>query len=352
MKIAFNAVNAKSFGITSYTVQLINHLLLQRGDLEITLFTSSEVADRFQKLDKRCKIRTINTGSTLIKTLYMNLVLPFKLFSFNVVHSVANLGMLVTPIPQVITIHDCYEVTSPERFSFPKRFYMRSVIWLSGLFAKRVITVSENTAKDVRQFYPHLKKRVVPIYSGCNVPVLPEQEVVREKDDYVLFVGTIEPGKNLVTLLKAIELLENECSLRLKVVGAKQWKQSEEITALFSDRVEFLEWVDDKGLINLYKHATVLAFPSLYEGFGFPVIEALANGCPVVAADNSAIPEAGGDAVLYCEALNASSLATLIMTVFNRTEKEKEQQIKKGLNQSRKFDWAQTAEKVFQVYAL
>lgn len=350
MRIAINAINAKSFGITNYSLKLINALLDNYSELEITLFTCSDVAKRFEGIHPKCKVKVLSTSSTLVKTLYMNFVLPLLTINYTYIHSVANLGILFTFRPQVITIHDAYEVKSPERFSLKKRLCMRSVIFFSGIFAKRIIAVSENTKKDILENYPFSKAKVCEIYSGCNFPVITEGATVYPKDEYLLFVGTIEPGKNLVTLLKALELVLKEKELRLKVVGAKQWKQSEEISKHFNEHVDFLERISDEELVGLYRHAKCLVFPSLYEGFGFPVVEAMANGCPVIAADNSAIPEAGGDAAIYVNALDHTTFADAILELCKENEVQVKSRIKDGLLQASRFDWRKTAQQVFEVY--
>lgn len=350
MKIAINAINAKSFGITNYTLKLINALIETNSNVEITLFTCSDVSDRFKSVHPKCHVKILPTSSTLVKTLYMNFILPFLILPYTYVHSVANLGMLFSFKKQIVTIHDAYEVKSPERFSFKKRLYMRSVIFLSSIFAKKIITVSENTRKDVTENYPVSSQKVTTIYSGCNFPVLSLDDVNTEKEDYLLFVGTIEPGKNLIALLMALELAGKKTPIKLKVVGAKQWRQSEEICKHFTDSVDFLERISDEELVALYQNAKCLVFPSLYEGFGFPVVEAMANGCPVIAADNSAIPEAGGSAAIYFDALNHVELAGKIQHLLELDAVAYEDLLKKGLVQAQKFNWGVTAERVFEVY--
>lgn len=353
MKIAINAINAKSYGITVYTIKLINFLLKHYSDeYEITIFTSSDVIERYSSLDSRCIVKVVQANNAIKKTLYSNLIFPFILLKYDLVHSVANLGILCSPKPQVITIHDTYEMTCKERFSWRKRLYMRFVINFSGIWAKRIITVSQNTAHDVSTYYTLLKKKTTAIYSGLNFPPLKREELIIPKKKFFLFVGTIEPGKNLILLLKAMEKLQNDSDYTLKVVGAKEWRQSAEIVNTIPNNVEILGKISDEELLELYKNARALIFPSLYEGFGLPITEALANGCPVIAANNSAIPEAGGKVAQYFEDNNLELLVTLIKKAIESSNNDtllKDMQA--GVEHASTFDWNKTAQQVHEVYS-
>lgn len=352
MRVAFNAINVKSYGITNYTLKLIENLKKVDDSLDITLFTNSEAAEHFINVNEYCNMVILNLKNVAKKTFYTNFILPFRIKNFDIVHSIGNLGMLYSPIPQIITIHDAYEVKSPERFSVLKRTYMKIVIAIAGMNAKKIIAVSKNTAKDVEEYYHFLKNKVCTIYSGCNFPVIKYDNIVIEKKKYFLFVGTIEPGKNLKTLLQAMKVVGPTDGYCLKVVGAKGWKQANLVDSESLPYVNFMGKISDEKLITLYKNATALVFPSLYEGFGFPVIEALANGCPVIAADNSAISEAGGKCATYFSALDKDVLVEKMRKVISLTndiEKIKKRIIS-GLEQAKKFDWKKTASKVKELY--
>ena len=171
------------------------------------------------------------------------------------------------------------------------------------------------------------------------------------KRDYILFVGTLQPRKNIERLVEAFSKLKNK-ELELVIVGKKGW-QYEEILAApskfgVSERVKFLDFVENKDLPSLYKNALCFVLPSLYEGFGLPVLEAMKFGCPVLTSNVSSLPEAGGDAAIYFDPTSAEDIAKSLQLVINDEGLRKEM-IKKGYNQVKKFSWEKTAKETLKV---
>jgi glycosyltransferase involved in cell wall biosynthesis len=168
---------------------------------------------------------------------------------------------------------------------------------------------------------------------------------------YVLFVGTLQPRKNIVRLTEAFSKLE-EKDLNLVVVGKKGWQYEEILDAPKKYNVEkkvlFLDSVSDSDLFSLYKNAQCFVLPSLYEGFGLPILEAMQYGCPVITSNVSSLPEAGGDAALYFDPLNIEDMAQKIKMVLTDTNL-REEMIKKGYNQIKKFSWEKTAKETLEV---
>jgi glycosyltransferase involved in cell wall biosynthesis len=168
---------------------------------------------------------------------------------------------------------------------------------------------------------------------------------------YILFVGTIQPRKNIAKLIEAFAKLKTE-NLELIIVGKKGWLWEEILAApekfKVADRVKFLDFVGDENLPSLYKNALCFVLPSLYEGFGLPVLEAMKLGCPVVISNVSSLPEVGGDAALYFDPQSVSDMAEKLNVVIN-DKGLRIKMIEKGYNQVKQFSWEKTARKTLEV---
>jgi glycosyltransferase involved in cell wall biosynthesis len=174
---------------------------------------------------------------------------------------------------------------------------------------------------------------------------------------YLLFVGTLEPRKNLTTLLKAYAMLRAERQheeVKLVVVGRKGWLYDEvfetvQTLALHQD-VLFTDFVDDEDLPDLYRGALLLVLPSLYEGFGLPILEAMASGVPVIASNTSSMPEVAGEAALLIDPRNPQAIAEGIAQVL-ADEQLRQTLTQRGLARARCFTWESAAHKTLGLYA-
>lgn len=353
MKICINALFAKSRGILKYGYQIVKYLTHHYPEITITLLLNKHNHAFFSEFKKKCTFWIVPFRSYFVRIGYLHLSLG-KLKHFDLIHSIANIGVLVSPKPQCITIHDTYEQVSPERFHWLKRFLMAKMIAISGAHSQKIIAVSNSTKNDVSRFYKHLAMKTIAIYSGCNYPIIEEKSLIHLRKKNFLFVGTIEPGKNLVTVIKAMkELVKTNNTDNLIIIGSEGWRQSFLPKMIdeyhLSPRIIFLGYVSAERLITEYKQAKALILPSTYEGFGFPVIEAMACGCPVLAANNSSLPEAGGDAALYFNTMDYSELARLMNSLDSSSHYYKGL-LRRGLKQAAKFDWSKTVSSLLDVY--
>ncbi len=172
------------------------------------------------------------------------------------------------------------------------------------------------------------------------------------KGEYILFVGTLQPRKNITRLIEAFSKISNTSNLSLVVVGKKGWQYDEILEAPkkfeVEEKVKFLDFIADEDLPNLYKNALCFVLPSLYEGFGLPVLEAMKYGCPVITSNISSLPEAGGDAALYVDPLDVNDIAKNLELIIQNSELRKKL-IKKGYEQIKKFSWEKTARETLSV---
>lgn len=266
--------------------------------------------------------------------------------------------------PSVVTIHDL----SPYKWAQchpPERVrYMRKEIELSLRRASRVITDSEYTRREVADFFGWPLDRVHSVSLGCAAEFHPRTEGdLREAlatyglrvRQYALFVGTIEPRKNIGVLLDAYEGLPIAVRKRwpLVLAGYRGW-QSEALHARISlaERegwARYLDFVPHDELPLLMAGARLFVFPSLYEGFGLPVLEAMASGVPVVCSNAASLPEVAGEAAAMCEPQDVDALRALIVRGLE-DEAWREGVIAKGLAQARRFSWERCARETVDVY--
>ena len=256
---------------------------------------------------------------------------------------------------RVITIHDLTyrrypELLHEETLANLKREMLREISR-----ADAVICVSEATRKDVLADYPVEPSRIVTIHSGIGVR--PSHAVSRAAapGHYLLFVSTIEPRKNLDVLLEAFELLRDQHRYDgdLVIVGKVGWKAEGVMNKLDSSRwrsaIRHLDYLDRDQLTAIYRGADAFVLPSIYEGFGFPILEAMAAGVPVLAARSSSLPEIGGDAAIYFNPGNAAELATAIALVLT-DRAVSHALVDKGRRRAAEFRWDKTAEKTLEVF--
>jgi glycosyltransferase involved in cell wall biosynthesis len=257
--------------------------------------------------------------------------LPVASRKDDVLHLPGHRGPLFTAIPIVITIHDLAVFRHPETFNRWTRRYSRLFLPLLARAAVRVIAVSEFTAREAVELLGVDEDRVWVIPHGVEAPFTPDGPAA--EGDYVLAVGTLEPRKNLERVAEAARRIGAE----LRVVGAEGWGDV---------HVESLGHVDDEQLAALYRGATCLVYASLYEGFGLPVLEAMASGTPVVTATGSAPAEVAGEAAVLVDPLDVEAIAAGI----EEADIRRAELAVAGLERAKIFRWDAAASATAEVY--
>ncbi len=302
--------------------------------------------------------------------LWTLLGLSRKLFSnrnkIDVFFSPTHYLPLYTPCSSAISILDVSYLHFPKLFKKKDLYQLK--LW--GRFsigkASKIITISKSTKNDIIKAYSVSEDKVVVVYPGIKKVSSIEYSVLSMdrlkekygiKGDYILFVGTLQPRKNIVRLVEAFSRLRTKnlgikTDLELVIVGKKGWMYEDILNAPkklgITDRVKFLDSVSDEDLPSFYKNALCFVLPSLYEGFGLPVLEAMKYGCPVLTSNVSSLPEAGGDAALYFNPQGVEDIAKNLESIIQNPELRKEL-IKKGYEQVKKFSWEKTAKETLQV---
>ena len=344
MRIAVDARMAGHTGVGRYLRELVQVLAVH--DLELTLFLNPFQDEAW--IPPRVRIRhfprEVPVYSWKEWTAWKGLLTGFDLF--HVPHFNAPWSC---PVPMLVTIHDATYWRFPEATgSWLGGQYARFMLQRSVSQARRVIAVSASTGKDVTDLLGADPAKVDVILSGS--PEIPARKM--GKGNYVLYVGNFLPHKRLDVLLRAMKALQVQGrDLPLHLVGrldARGQALRQEAQAL-GIRTRFLGEVDDSGLYDAYTGARLAVSPSPWEGFGFPAVEALAQGVPVVAVDSGASPEVLGGAALYSKPGDAAGMAEAILRVW-ADEGLRATLLKAGRKRVGELRWEETAHRTVEAY--
>ena len=259
-------------------------------------------------------------------------------------HSLA----LACPCPAVVTVHDLSFERDPAVMGLRDRLIFRAVVPRSARRAARVLAVSERTKRDLIELYGIRDQKIVVTPNGVD-PLFSPEGPTPDGDAYALFVGALQFRKDPQAAIDALALLGDD-DLRLVLVGPDKGGRVDAERAAerrgLSGRVELRGHVPRDELATLYRGAACLVFPSRYEGFGLPVLEAMASGTPVVATTAGALPEVAGDAAILVEPGNPVALAGGI----ERALADRERLVAAGLERAKRYDWSETARRTLEVY--
>jgi len=267
-----------------------------------------------------------------------------------------------SPCPVVVTVHDVSFRRYPQFFSPRVRLVLGLLLGFSMRQARHVITVSECSRRDIAHFYgiPAARITVTPEAAGEQFQPRGPDEIraVRHRyglaERYVLAVGNVQPRKNLPRLVDAFAAVAGEVSdLQLVIAGQSAWKGSDTEAAVTAagvqDRVRFTGYVPDCDLPALYSGAAIFSYPSLYEGFGLPALEAMACGTATITSDRSSLPEVVGDAALTVDPTSTADLARAIHALIS-DETLQSVYSRRGLSRAGTFSWAATARATAAIY--
>ena len=355
-----SALVAPSGGIGTYTRNLWEQMS-RRHDAEIVPLAHRRLRDE-------SATSTAMGRLALNKTLWMQTILPWELQHLDVdlCHFTNNVASVWAPCPTVLTVHDMSLWLYPQHHYLRRLLAMRPVIPFAVRRADAVIAVSKSTQRDIVRILgvPEAKVHVVyeaPAPAFRRLPPGPALDALQRRyhlhdlsDGFILFVGTIEPRKNLVRLLQALKLLaKHSLPHHLVIAGQRGWKDKSVYAAVETlgivDRVHHLGFVPLDDLVGLYNLAQVLAFPSLHEGFGLPVVEAMACGTPVVTSPCGGLAEVAGDAAEIVDPMAVESIAAGLWRVLCEPGR-REDLIQRGAIQARRFSWTTAAAETREVY--
>jgi glycosyltransferase involved in cell wall biosynthesis len=353
-------------GVGTYTACLLEQL--QQGPDTILPLSHYPAGYRWPAGDDDVRPKAFN------KTLWMQLQLPreIKQLQPDLCHFTNHVAPLRIACPLILTIHDMTLWLYPAYHPLRRLAAMRPVIPHAARRAVAIITVSHSAKADIVRILGVHPDKVHVIYEAPgqefrplvedgdrNSRTTPELAAIRRAYNlprkFILHVGTLEPRKNLVRLLKAFAHLRQRRAVPhdLVLVGQRGWKWEQIFAAAenldLADVVHFLDYVPGSRLPALYNLADALVYPSLYEGFGLPVIEAMASGLPVVTAPSGALPEVAGEAAQMVEPTDVESITEGIYQVL--TDRLLHASLRaRGLAWATRFSWSKTAEQTRQLY--
>jgi glycosyltransferase involved in cell wall biosynthesis len=371
--IDYTAAARQRAGIGRYTRELVTALLRMENAHRYTIFAAtSGLKDRDWRPEtgeSNTRFRTVPLTDDWLHRLWQRLRLPVPIEAITGPLDVFYSPDFVLPptlraTHTLLTVHDLSFLHFPDAFVPSLRAYLERVVPRSVARADRVLADSKSTRDDLVAHFDTPPEKVTVLYPGVDTRFHPQKEPgERERlmnkygirPPYILSVGTLQPRKNYVRLIKAFAKLRfadsQSAGLQLAIAGGRGWLY-EDIFAeaeKHGDRVRVLGFVDDADLPALLRNAALFAFPSLYEGFGIPPLEALACGTPVVCSEASSLPEVAGDAALMVNPLDVDGLTQTMARVLADANLRREM-IEKGLAQATRFTWQEAARQLLDVF--
>ncbi len=285
---------------------------------------------------------------------WSQIFLPLRLYlkkGIDVFFSPAHYAPRFCPVPTVVTIHDLSYIYFPGDFLKKDLYQLRNWTHYSIHNAKKIIAVSKTTKKDIVQLYRVPEEKVKVIYNGYEKRFeklkIENYKLIKNLKlkikNYILFVGTLQPRKNITVLIQSFaKFKELYPEFKLIVAGKKGWL-FESIFDLVSELglntdIYFTDYITDQQLAFLYKNAFCFVLPSLYEGFGIPLLEAMSFGCPVVSSFTASLPEIGGDACLYFDPKSVEDLVEKLENI-KKDSRLRTGLIQKGKKRVKEFSW-------------
>ena len=361
---ASRVIRARRTGIEAYSLHLIRSLVEVGCDHQYRLYTPAPFPpDLFSELawvDNPCyEVRIIP-----FPRLWTHLRLAWELgwHPPDVLFVPSHVMPLICAVPAVVTVHDLGYLHYPEAHRPFERWYLDWTTRRHARLAAAIIADSQGTRGDLVDLYRTDPKRIFVVYPGRDDSIGREEDpsAIRAvkarygiRGDYLLYLGTLQPRKNLVRLVEAFARLQpRPATLQLVLAGQKGWLYDELFARVESlglgNHVVFTGYVAEDDKAALLSGALALVYPSLYEGFGMPVLEAMACGTPVLTSNVSSLPEVAGDAALLVDPLDINAIATGISRLITDADLRKAL-VEKGHAQVRRFSWTNAGREILQV---
>jgi len=361
-------------GIAHYTYYLVKSLLkLNRLDEFVLFFDhrAKNIVKEFLEPNTTIRFFTYSEYKKYLPFFYSHILTASNIDreKLDVYHSPANIVPLRYSGKFCVTIHDLAIYQRPDLFPSRQGFSIKYIVPRSIKSAQKIIAVSESTKNDVEKYFNIAPEKIKVIHEGVDYvkfnPDIASAETlsgVRQKygidRDYVLFVGTLEPRKNLIRLLEAYYKLlgnrpEYNKKYQLVLAGGKGWLYDEIFEEVenrgLKNSVVFTDYLPAEDLPALYSNAKVFIYPSIYEGFGLPVLEAMSCGVPVITSNVSSMPEIAGNAAVLVDPLDIDGIASSLEKLLDNEEMRKEYGLA-GRRRAENFSWEKCAQETMKLY--
>lgn len=356
------ALTKNKAGIGTYTYKIIEYLNKYDKENNYVLFSNKDVIIDFA-LNENWKIYKKDSK---IGTFWIYFILPKILKNNNIdifwgtQHCLPKRNKYTKKIRYVLTIHDIAIKKFKNVGSLYNTIIQKLILKKSCKNANKIIAVSKSTKKDLIDILGVDKDKIQVIYEGIEqknnenkFDSKIENEIIEkyglERNKYIFFLSTIEPRKNLITAVKAFDLLKEKAeNLKFVISGGKGWKCKETLDRIqnskFKEDIILTGYISNEEKEILFKNTIAFIYPSLYEGFGIPVLEAMKNGAIVITSNNSSLPEVGGKSAFYLNnATDELELSKLINKCLKLSDEERKKRIEEGYKNVKKFTWEKCA---------
>lgn len=362
-------IEGRHSGVEEYTVQIICGMVRVAPQHAYHLFYNCARPVALPSLPDTAAVHAFRYPNKLLNLMQLGLGRPRWDVLMRSRYTVAALDVVFVPnfrlvplsagLPLVTVVHDLSFVHFPELFSARRRLWHRFMLLRSLLQrSHHIIAVSEATKRDVVAIYGVPPERVSVIYSGvyevAQVPDEDRQKAVRSAyrlpERFILYLGRLEPRKNIPSIIQAFSAIAGDVPHDLVIAGEQGWLMDEidraYSTCSFRSRVHVIGFVEERDKAALYAAADLFVYPSLYEGFGFPPLEALLAGTPVITSFNSSLPEVVGDWATLVDPYDISELA-LVMKELLRTKKMISEEVRRAIRE--RYSWEKAARRTLAV---
>jgi glycosyltransferase involved in cell wall biosynthesis len=363
----FTGGGLRNAGVSRYTRNLTGALIGSKTNSYVIFANSSVRQNPHKSADNAEFIRTrLPTSRTSTRVLWEQFSLPFHsaFRQLDVVHSFLNVSPLLSAAAQVVTIHDLSYLTTPWAHPLRRQIFLRIMSQRSAAIAGAVLADSSATKADISRIFRIPDEKIWVVYPGLEPdmrPVTSEDEVKRFRakkglpDRFILYLGTLEPRKNVHNLVRAFGRMRRTGVYDgdLVIAGAKGWGFQAVESAIeeenLGSEVHLVGYVDREEQPLWYNSAQVFAYPSAYEGFGIPALEAMACGTPVVTSSTSSLPEVVGDAGLTVEPDSVEAIADALAELVNSVSRREELR-ERGTARASRFSWEIAAARCLEAY--
>lgn len=359
--IITDSFNSNLSGIGKYVYNLIDGLQSVMDPNRICLINHTEISmfNKFEHLIIKNPFPILKTYSW-----YPYLIRQLNDYDLDLIHNPGQIPTVFrTDKRYIMTIHDLTPFVTPAESKCGRSLVYRLFLPKTLTTVDRIIVDSQNTKKDLIKYFKVKEDKIEVVYLAANsqYKVVGSRQIEDVQRKYalnypfILYVGTLEPRKNIPTLIRAFAKLKKQgIDHKLIIAGGKGWKYQSIFTLIeelqLHKDVVFLGYVSDEDLPALYNAADLFVYPSFYEGFGLPPLEAMACGTPVITSNTSSLPEVIGDAGIMVDPYDSNRLAEAMHEVLTNEAVHTDLQ-KKGINQANLFNWKKCAQQTYSVYA-